>query len=187
MPNRRSAPCRPWRLPSNRRDDGRFLTALSFRDQPAPADLAAIRRLAADSGGFSTVEVEVAVELLQECLDRGVEASGYHFLFAESGDGTALGYVCYGPVPLTAASWDLYWIAVAAADQGQGIGRKLLAAAEQRAAVAGAATLYADTSGRPDYARTRDFYRRAGYLPAAELPDFYAPGDAKVIFAKRLS
>jgi ribosomal protein S18 acetylase RimI-like enzyme len=162
------------------------LTKLSFRDQPGHADLAAIRRLAADSGGFSAVEVDLAVELLQERLDRGLEATGYHFLFADSGDGSALGYVCYGPAPLTAASWDLYWIAVAAVDQGQGIGRKLLAAAERRAAAAGAATIYADTSGRPDYARTRDFYRRAGYHPAAELPDFYAPGDAKVIFAKKL-
>jgi ribosomal protein S18 acetylase RimI-like enzyme len=163
------------------------LTGLVLRDRPRPADLPAIRRLAERSGGFSAVEVELAVELLQERLDRGVEASGYHFLFAESGDGTALGYVCYGPVPLTAASWDLYWIAVAAADQARGIGRRLLAAVEQRAAAAGAVILYADTSGRPDYARTRDFYRRAGYLPAAELPDFYAPGDAKVIFAKRLA
>jgi ribosomal protein S18 acetylase RimI-like enzyme len=162
------------------------LTRLAFRDQPGPADLAAIRRLAEESGGFSAVEVELAVELLQERRDRGIEVSGYHFLFADSGDGTALGYVCYGPVPLTAASWDLYWIAVAAADQGRGIGRRLLAAAERRAAASGAATIYADTSGRPDYARTRDFYRRAGYLKAAELPDFYAPGDAKVIFAKRL-
>ena len=70
---------------------------------------------------------------------------------------------------------------------GQGIGRRLLAATEQRAAAAGAATIYADTSGRADYARTRAFYHRAGYLKAAELPDFYAPGEAKVIFAKRLS
>jgi D-alanine-D-alanine ligase len=163
------------------------LTKLLLRDQPGHADLAAVRRLAAESGGFSAVEVDLAVELLQERLDRGLAASGYHFLFADSGDAGALGYACHGPAPLTVASWDLYWIAVAAADQGQGIGRTLLAAAERRAASAGAATIYADTSGRPDYARTRDFYRRAGYLKAAELPDFYAPGEAKVIFAKRLS
>jgi ribosomal protein S18 acetylase RimI-like enzyme len=162
------------------------LTTLSFRDQPGPADLAAVRRLTHDSGGFSAVEVELAVELLQERLDRGLEASGYHFLFAHSGDASALGYVCHGPAPLTAASWDLYWIAVPVADQGRGIGRQLLAAAEARAVAAGAAAIYADTSGRPDYARTRDFYHRAGYLKAAELPDFYAPGDAKVIFAKKL-
>jgi ribosomal protein S18 acetylase RimI-like enzyme len=149
------------------------MTSLVLRDQPGPADLAAVRRLTEASGVFSAVEVELAVELLQERLARGLKASGYHFLFAESGEGAVLGYACHGPAPLTQASWDLYWIAVAAADHGQGIGRRLLAAT--------------DTSGRPDYARTRAFYDRAGYLKAAELPDFYAPGEAKVIFAKRLS
>jgi ribosomal protein S18 acetylase RimI-like enzyme len=162
------------------------MTSLVLRDQPGPADLAAVRRLTEASGVFSAVEVELAVELLQERLARGLKASGYHFLFAESGEGAVLGYACHGPAPLTQASWDLYWIAVAAADHGRGIGRCLLAAAEQRAAAAGAATLYADTSGRPDYARTREFYRRSGYHPAAELPDFYAPGEAEVTFAKRV-
>lgn len=162
------------------------MSSLVLRDTPQPADLAAVRRLAEASGGFSSVEVELAVELLQERLARGMEASGYHFLFADSGSGVVRGYACYGPVPLTAASWDLYWIAVAAPDHGQGIGRKLLTATEQHAAASGAATLYADTSGRSDYARTRAFYEHAGYLKAAELSDFYAPGDAKVIFAKRL-
>ena len=162
------------------------MTGLVLRDQPGPADLAAVRRLTEASGVFSAVEVDLAVELLQERLARGLEASGYHFLFAESGEGDVLGYTCYGPAPLTQASWDLDWIAVAAADHGQGIGRRLLAATEQHAAASGAGAIYADTSGRPDYARTRDFYRRAGYHPAAELPDFYASGEAKVIFAKRL-
>jgi D-alanine-D-alanine ligase len=161
--------------------------ALAFRDQPGPADLAAVRRLTQAAGVFSAIEVDLAVELLQERLDRGLAASGYHFLFAESGEGAVLGYSCHGPAPLTQASWDLYWIAVAAADHRQGIGRRLLAATEQRAAADGAATIYADTSGRPDYTRTRAFYDRAGYLKAAELPDFYAPGEAKVIYAKRLS
>ena len=38
-----------------------------------------------------------------------------------------------------------------------------------------------DTSGRPDYAATRDFYAACGYRTAATLPDFYALGDAKVM------
>jgi GNAT superfamily N-acetyltransferase len=162
------------------------MTNFVLRDQPRPSDLAAVRRLTEESGVFSAIEVDLAVELLQERLARGVATSGYHFLFAESGEGAALGYACHGPAPLTVASWDLYWIAVAAADHGKGIGRRLIASAEQRAAAAGAATIYADTSGRPDYARTRAFYEHAGYLKAAELPDFYAPGEAKVIYAKKL-
>jgi hypothetical protein len=51
----------------------------------------------------------------------------------------------------------------------------------------GGARLYAETSSRPQYAPTRAFYRAAGFDPAAELPDFYAPGDGKVVFAKLLA
>jgi ribosomal protein S18 acetylase RimI-like enzyme len=162
------------------------VSVIRLRDQPAAGDPAAVRRLTTASGGFSDTEVQIAVELVEERLARGLEASGYHFLFAETEAREPLGYACFGPIPLTAASWDLYWIAVPALAQRQGIGRRVLAAAETAAVAAGAATLYADTSGRSDYARTRDFYRRAGYEDVAELADFYAPGDAKIIFAKRL-
>ena len=43
-----------------------------------------------------------------------------------------------------------------------------------------------DTSGRPDYTPTRDFYLARGYLAVARVPDFYAPGDDQVIFTKLL-
>jgi ribosomal protein S18 acetylase RimI-like enzyme len=46
--------------------------------------------------------------------------------------------------------------------------------------------MYAETSGRPQYEPTRAFYERMGYQVAARLKDFYAPGDDKVIFARRL-
>jgi GNAT superfamily N-acetyltransferase len=159
---------------------------LSWRDQPRPEDRAAVRELAEGSGVFPPEEIEIAVELVEERIRRGLAESGYHFLFAEpSAGGPPPGYACYGPIPLTRASWDLYWIVVARPAQGRGLGRRLLAEVERRAGIAGAAALYVDTSGRPDYGPTRAFYSRCGYATAAELPDFYAPGDAKVIFAKR--
>ena len=47
--------------------------------------------------------------------------------------------------------------------------------------------LYAETSGRLQYAPTRSFYRRCGYREAAVFADFYAPGDDKVVFEKHLA
>ena len=163
------------------------MSELKFRDRPAAGDRETVRQLARDCGGFSDSEIEVAVELIDERLARGLGACGYHFLFAQwAADVPALGYACYGPIPLTAASWDLYWIAVTRSAQGRGIGRRLLAEVERRARAAGAAKLYIDTSSRADYARTDRFYRAAGFAQEARLPDFYAPGDAKLIFAKSL-
>ena len=90
-----------------------------------------------------------------ERLAKGA-ASGYEFLFAEQG-GRMLGYACYGRIPLTLASFDLYWIVVDSASQGQGIGSALVGEMERR--VRGRARLIVvETAGRPDYAPTRAFY-----------------------------
>ncbi len=161
------------------------MRGLSFRGTPVPADAALVRELAQESGGFSAGDIEIAVELVQERLARGLAASGYHFLFAEEGSDPS-GYACYGPIPLTTASWDLYWIAVPKNVQGNGVGRRLMAEVERQAKAFGATHIYIDTSGRADYARSQAFYKAAGYRLAANLPDFYAPGDAKLIFAKGL-
>ena len=58
-----------------------------FRTEPKPDDIAAIRRIVASTGFFRPDEIAVAVELVEERLARGLEASGYHFVFAE--DATA--------------------------------------------------------------------------------------------------
>jgi hypothetical protein len=46
--------------------------------------------------------------------------------------------------------------------------------------------IYVETAGREQYAPTRAFYERLGYYPVACLPEFYARGDAKVIYEKVL-
>jgi len=133
---------------------------------------------------FSAAEVEIAVELVGEYLEKGT-ASGYHFTVAEI-EGVVVGYACFGPTPCTVSSWDLYWIAVHPAKQRGGIGGLLVKEVEGQVLKTGGNRLYVDTSGRQAYEPTRAFYERMGYARAAVLPDFYAPGDAKVIYAKSL-
>ena len=157
---------------------------LRLREEPTARDGAAVRALTATTGFFSDEEVAVAVELVDARLAQGL-ASGYRFLFADGGDGLD-GYVCYGPIALTRSSFDLYWIAVRPTLQRLGLGRRLMEAAEAQARSLGGTAMYVETSSRPQYEPTRSFYRRLGYRAAAELPDFYAPGDGQVIFAKRL-
>ena len=97
------------------------------------------------------------------------------------------GFACYGRIPLTQSSYDLYWIAVAPGAQRKGLGRRLLGLVEQAAVALGGDALYVDTSGRAQYETTRAFYRACGYGEAARLVDFYAPGDDKIVFVKRLT
>ena len=95
-----------------------------------------------------------------------------------------MGYAAWGRDPLTQRSFDLYWIVVAPAAQGQGLGRALLALVERAVAGSGGGNLYIETSSRMAYARSRRFYRSAGYRRVARLRDFYAPGDHKLMFCK---
>jgi ribosomal protein S18 acetylase RimI-like enzyme len=157
---------------------------MSFRAELRPGDVEAIGALVGRSGVFSSAEVEIAVEVAAAGFSAGA-ASGYHFLLCDSPSGLA-GYTAFGPIPATAASWDLYWIAVERLGRRAGLGSRLLAASEARAAALGCRRLYVDTSGRADYAPARAFYERHGYHRAATLDDFYAPGDPKVIYRKTL-
>jgi acetoin utilization deacetylase AcuC-like enzyme/GNAT superfamily N-acetyltransferase len=147
-------------------------------------DIEKVRSLVAATGFFSAEEQAIAAELVAERVSRGA-ASGYHFIFAER-DGRLDGYACFGPIAGTEDGWDLYWIAVHPDLQGRGLGREIIRRAEDLMERQGARAIYVDTAGREQYAPTRRFYREMGYREEAVLPDFYAAGDAKVIFAKPL-
>ena len=153
-----------------------------YRTRPVAADVASLRRVVAATGVFYAKERAIALELLEARLTQGSK-SGYSFFFAER-RGELLGYAAWGPVPLTERSFDLYWIVVAPAAQGQGLGQALLRLVERAVAARGGGNLYIETSSRQVYARTRRFYKDAGYRREASLRDFYAPGDHKVMFCK---
>lgn len=157
-----------------------------LRDSVRPSDRQAVRELLNATGFFSEGDVAVGVELVEETLKSGL-AAGYHYLFLDAPDGSLEGYACFGQVPLTESSWDLYWIAVAPSSKRSGRGRRLLHAVERVAARNGAAQLFVETSGRAQYAPTRSFYEGMGYDKAAEFDDFYAPGESKVVFRRRIS
>jgi ribosomal protein S18 acetylase RimI-like enzyme len=155
-----------------------------FREEVKPGDCEHVRRIVSSSGFFSPQEILVAVELVQERLDKGL-MSGYQFLFAEIDD-SPVGYTCFGPIACTKASYDLYWIAVANAFRGLGIGRELLSRTLRNMGSLGGVRVYVETSSRVQYDPTRSFYRRCGFKEEAVLRDFYDYGDHKVICAKTI-
>ena len=107
------------------------------------------------------------------------------FIMAEH-YGRLAGYACFGPIPATAASYDLYWIAVPPDFQGKGLGRRLLKEVEKRISSAGGKRSYVDTSQRVQYASTRAFYESSGYRLETVLEDFYGQGEHKAIYCKKL-
>lgn len=158
---------------------------LTLRETVLPTDVDAVARVAAATGFFTEEEVAIAVELVEENLAKGEERSGYRFVFLEDGDQVA-GYACYGRIPGTCAAFDLYWIVVDPDRQRQGLGRRLMTAAEERIAALGGRQIFIETSSRPLYHPTHVFYDRCGYTLEHTFPDFYCAGDSKLVYVRRL-
>ena len=133
---------------------------------------------------FKPGEVLVAEEVIDSCLKDG-RHSGYNTLVAEDENGPA-GYICYGPTPLTEDTWDVYWEAVAPERQGRGIGGALMEAAEKEIRRARGRLILIETSSTPSYEKTRRFYENHGYEIISHIPDFYTPGDDRLILRKKL-
>jgi ribosomal protein S18 acetylase RimI-like enzyme len=131
---------------------------------------------------FSGAEKDVALEVLDSYLEN--PGKDYFALGAFTQRGSLLGYACYGPTPCTSGTWDLYWIAVSGGARGRGIGSLLMEEIERRLVQQRARLVLIETSSRTDYEPTRGFYERRGYEVIARVPDFYAVGDDRVIFAR---
>ena len=149
--------------------------------------------LLVETGAFNADEVAVALALFDASQAAGDARAGaidaptdYEFVGAFEEE-HLVGYACFGATPATDGTYDLYWLAVDPAVQGRGIGRALVREVEQTLAARGGRLLVVETSSRPDYAGTRQFYARSGYAEAARVRDFYAPADDRILLTTRLT
>jgi len=107
-----------------------------------------------------------------------------HWLTVDTGTPVAVAY--FTTERMTQGTWNLLLIAVHPDVQSQGCGAALLRYIESLLAARGERVLLVETSGLPEFARTRAFYARDGYDEEARIRDFYRAGEDKVIFRKTL-
>jgi ribosomal protein S18 acetylase RimI-like enzyme len=133
---------------------------------------------------FTPDEVAVAEELIDASL-KDPQGSGYECIVARE-QGEVRGYICFGPTPMTQATWDLYWIAVSPGMQGRGVGKQLYHAFAESIRARGGAQVRIETSSKESYASTGGFYERLGFSIDGRLRDFYAQGDDLLIFYRKI-
>jgi ribosomal protein S18 acetylase RimI-like enzyme len=153
------------------------------------ADRSGVFRILENAGNFTPEEVATALELIDEWLELG-EHSGYLTYVLEARDADSsevLGYVSFGPTPLTESTFDLYWIAVDKSKHRGGVGKRLLKFTEEETVRRGGKMLLIETSSQETYGGTIQFYEKTGYELVGKIPEYYKPGDDKLIFAKRLT
>ena len=147
-------------------------------------DRHAVEEILVASGAFSAEEVRVALQMVDEGITQG-PVDGYVLLGVEV-DEVLCGYACIGATPLTLSTWHVYWISVHPDAQGRGVGRALQARIEEYVSSRGGERLVVETSGRPDYQRSRRFYEAAGFRMSGRIRDYYKPGDDCVWYYKVL-
>lgn len=137
------------------------------------------------SGAFIPAEIDVAMELIDVVL-RDETQRDYEIHCMVDDQDEPVGYVCYGPTPMSQGTFDLYWIVVDRNFEGKGIASKLLDFLEKILKGKGGRMILADTSSIPQYERTRKFYLQKGFKKVARVRDYYSPGNDRITYCKRL-
>ena len=87
---------------------------------------------------------------------------------------------------MTESTYDLYWLVVAEAARGRGVGAGLLAAVEGELRERGAGIIRVETSSLEGQGGARRFYEKTSFRLAGSIPDFYRKGDDLLVFSKVL-
>ena len=148
-------------------------------------DRQAVLELIHLTGMFTKEEERVANEVIDVCLTKRGQQD-YVIVVIENEQDAIMGYICYGPTPMTEGVVDLYWMAVHPGKHRQGYGKALIQWLEKDVQEKKGRLIVIETSSRDKYATTRDFYQRLGYVENARIRDFYRPGDDLLIYGKYL-
>ncbi len=148
-----------------------------------PEDSEAVISLAVASGLFPADETEILDEMLADYF--GGKADEGHVCVIDE-EKEPLGVAYYAPARAANQAWDLTMIAVRSDRQGRGRGPALMRHVENALQASGQRLLLVETSGLPNFDRTREFYRKLGYEEEACIRYFYDAGDDMIVLRKAL-
>ncbi|NWG04403.1 MAG: GNAT family N-acetyltransferase [Syntrophaceae bacterium] len=148
-------------------------------------DRARVLSMLIKTRSFTSQEIDVAMELVDIVLKDQMQKD-YQIRCAVNEQDEVIGYICYGPVPMTHGTFDLYWIVVDPDLQKQGVGSTLLKFLEEAVGREKGRLILAETSTIPHYEKTEKFYLKNGFREVAKIPDYYFLGNDQVTFCKKL-
>ena len=139
-------------------------------------DIGALGAIAEEAGLFPA-------DMLPDMISPAFEGADDVWLVAER-DGAPDGFAFARPEQMTDRVWNLLAIGVHPSARGNGLGRRLLDAVE--AGLPDARMIIIETTQLPEQATARALYADAGYRHSAGIPDFFADGEDKIVFVKRV-
>ncbi|WP_071778301.1 GNAT family N-acetyltransferase [Cyanobium sp. PCC 7001] len=144
--------------------------------------------LAVRTGLFSPSDAEGLLGGVLDTLSAQELPEGHAAVACRASTGEkALGWSYFAPDPYAEGVLNVWWIGADPPQHGRGVGSALLSHVETEASKAGARVVVIETSDQPPLTRAREFYVKRGYRERGRVPDFYAVGEAKVIFSRTLA
>ena len=126
-------------------------------------------------------------EMLEDMISDYFENSdSTDIWFTVEVDGQPISIAYCAPERMTEGTYNLYAIAVHGTQQGRGVGKQMMQYIEDLLRAQGHRILIVETSGLTDYDLTREFYRKCQYTEEATIREFYAKGEDKIVFWKKL-
>lgn len=135
---------------------------------------------------FSETEVNLAKQEIEETILYGEEVTESKYFTIKDSLGNLIAYASYCPIPITLECWLLDWIAVHPDEQGKGYATKLITAVEDSVRKMKGKYLFIESSSLPESEPIRLCHAKNNFNEIARLPDFYKPGDDKIIYRKIL-
>jgi ribosomal protein S18 acetylase RimI-like enzyme len=152
----------------------------------ANQDRSALLSIAVSTGLFTSEDAASLLGSVLDGLDSCILADGHQAVACRlQPDTQVVGWTYFAPDQYAADVWNLWWIGVDPQFHGTGAGLQLLRHAEKVIASRGGRVLVIETGDTGALARARRFYEVQGYKECGRIPDFYAEGEAKVVFARR--
>lgn len=143
--------------------------------------------IAEESGLFTPEELE---QLLGDTLDAFLDGSlpeQHHVIVCRDAvSRIPLGWSYFAPDAYADNVWNVWWIGVRSDCYGTGISQVLLTEVETCIRTNRGRVIVIETSDGDMTLRARCFYTKSNYGERGCIPDFYGPGDAKLVFSKTL-
>jgi ribosomal protein S18 acetylase RimI-like enzyme len=143
-------------------------------------DIDALKQIVAQNKLF---EPELLNDMLSDFLFNEA-SSDVWFTLLENNVPVAFAY-CIAE-KLTQGTYNILAVAVHKNLQGKGVGKKLISHIEQYLYEQKARIIIIESSGNDEYSAAKTFYYKIGYKQVATINEFWAEGEDKVIFLKKL-
>lgn len=135
---------------------------------------------------FVEREIEDLKSMMENYFHRDPSSRDKWIVLVDQDSDIPQGVAYYAPEPFGDRVYNLIFLAVAPECQNKGFGSRLMNAVEKDTRSMNGRVLLVETSSLPKQLGAQKFYLKLGFHLEATIRDYYAEGDDKLVYYKKL-